>query len=275
MNLQDQFVRVPETFEGWALLHEFFRVDWKKLKEVSPEKKMKLADEWAAFQAEQNKEGFRTAYYGVLGHKGDILAIHFKSTYDELLSVQNTFAQTEFANYIEKVNSYVSVVELGMYEFTVKLEEKLLAQELSPETDEWNAAWAESMSEQRERIKNRLYTDIPNHPYVCFYPMNKKRGENVNWYTVPMKKRQDMMREHGMIGRKYAGKVTQVISGSIGFDDWEWGVDLFSQDPLVFKKLVYEMRFDEASALYGEFGPFYFGIHLNSEQYRQFMEGKL
>ena len=84
--------------------------------------------------------------------------------------------------------------------------------------------------------------------------MNKRRGEDKNWYAVPFEERARMMRDHGVIGRHYAGAVNQIISGSIGFDDWEWGVDLFADDPVVFKKLVYEMRFDEASAWYAEFG---------------------
>ena len=96
--------------------------------------------------------------------------------------------------------------------------------------------------------------------------MNKFRGEAKNWYSEPIRERQRMMREHGMIGRHYAGRVTQIISGSIGFDDWEWGVDLFADDPLVFKKLVYEMRFDEASAVYGLFGTFFVGLRFPVSQ---------
>ena len=90
--------------------------------------------------------------------------------------------------------------------------------------------------------------------------MDKKREGADNWYRLDIERRRDLMREHGMVGRRYAGLVTQIISGSIGFDDWEWGVDLFADDALVFKKLVYEMRFDEASAGYAKFGPFYFAI---------------
>ncbi len=86
--------------------------------------------------------------------------------------------------------------------------------------------------------------------------------------------RQRMMHEHGFIGRKYAGQVTQIISGSIGFDDWEWGVDLFADDPLVFKKLVYEMRFDDASAVYAEFGSFYFGLRFPVSKLGVFLEGR-
>jgi chlorite dismutase len=104
--------------------------------------------------------------------------------------------------------------------------------------------------------------------------MNKFRGEHKNWYSEPITERQRMMREHGMIGRHYAGRVTQIISGSIGFDDWEWGVDLFADDPLVFKKLVYEMRFDEASALYGLFGAFFVGLRFPATQLGALFEGK-
>jgi chlorite dismutase len=92
-------------------------------------------------------------------------------------------------------------------------------------------------------MTQRLYPAIPDAKYVCFYPMDRKRAETANWYTQPMAERQRMMHEHGLIGRRYADSVRQIITGSIGFDDWEWGVDLFADDPLIFKKLIYEMRF--------------------------------
>jgi chlorite dismutase len=104
--------------------------------------------------------------------------------------------------------------------------------------------------------------------------MNKLRGETKNWYGETIGERHRMMREHGVIGRHYAGRVTQIISGSIGFDDWEWGVDLFADDPLVFKKLVYEMRFDEASAVYGLFGAFFVGLRFPSSHLGMLLEGK-
>jgi chlorite dismutase len=104
--------------------------------------------------------------------------------------------------------------------------------------------------------------------------MDKKRGDMRNWYQVPIADRQKMMSEHGLIGRRYAGQVTQIISGSVGFDDWEWGVDLFADDPLVFKKLVYEMRFDEASAAYGLFGTFYVGLRFFAAELGTFLAGQ-
>jgi chlorite dismutase len=104
--------------------------------------------------------------------------------------------------------------------------------------------------------------------------MNKRRGEDRNWYMAAFEDRARMMREHGMIGRHYAGAVTQIISGSIGLDDWEWGVDLFADDPLTFKKLIYDMRFDEASAVYAEFGPFYVGLQFSPSELPRLLEGE-
>ena len=131
------------------------------------------------------------------------------------------------------------------------------------------------MAVQKERVRARLHLPMPRDRYLCFYPMDKRRGEVVNWYQVPMDKRQHMMRDHGMIGRKYAGRVTQIITGSIGFDDWEWGVYLFAPDPLVYKKLIYEMRFDEASALYAEFGPFCVGLRFAPEELPKLFSGRV
>ena len=104
--------------------------------------------------------------------------------------------------------------------------------------------------------------------------MDRKRGESLNWYTLPIEERQRQMEEHGMVGRRYAGKVQQIITGSIGFDDWEWGVDLFAPEPLVFKKLIYEMRFDQVSAVYAAFGQFFVGVRLPLAEMGECGEGK-
>ena len=123
-------------------------------------------------------------------------------------------------------------------------------------------------------MASRLWPALPRRRHVCFYPMNKRRGEHRNWYAERFEDRAAMMREHGHIGRHYAGQVTQIISGSIGLDDWEWGVDLFADDPLVFKKLIYEMRFDRASAEFAEFGPFYVGLQFGTEELVSLLEGR-
>jgi chlorite dismutase len=134
---------------------------------------------------------------------------------------------------------------------------------------------ADVLTRQSAAMTSRLFPAIPAGQYLCFYPMDRKRGEASNWYQVSMAERQRMMHEHGMIGRRYADQVKQIITGSIGLDDWEWGVDLFADDPLVFKRLIYEMRFDEVSAVYALFGKFYLGLRVSVSALPALLEGEL
>jgi len=124
-------------------------------------------------------------------------------------------------------------------------------------------------------MKSRLFPTIPPNRYICFYPMDRRRGEDKNWYTLPMEERQRQMNEHGMVGRRYAGEVKQIITGSIGFDDWEWASTSSPTTPLVFKKLIYEMRFDQVSAVYALFGSFYVGLRCPADRLHDLLEGKL
>jgi chlorite dismutase len=208
---------------------------------------------------EQNATG-QTAAFSLLGHKGDLILVHFRQSFDDLSKAEMRLSRLRLWDYLEPTSSYLSVVELGLYESSLKTYATLAEQGIVPHSEEWNAAIAEVLKRQREAMHPRLFPQMPAHKYLCFYPMDRKRGEEKNWYQLPMAERQRQMHEHGMIGRRYAGEVKQIISGSIGFDDWEWGVDLFADDPLVFKKLIYEMRFDEVSAVYALFGSFYVGI---------------
>jgi hydrogen peroxide-dependent heme synthase len=267
--------QVPETLEGWSVLHQMFRVRWDALKALPAERRRKIADEATALLSslEGRKEG-PSALVHVLGHKADLMLIHFRKTFDDLAQTETQVARLGLHDHLEPATSYVSIVELGMYDMTAKIHEDLKARGLKTTTDEFEKAFDEEMVRQRERMAGRLFTEIPRRRQVCFYPMNKKRGETKNWYTVPFDKRAAMMREHGFIGRAYSGQVTQIISGSIGLDDWEWGVDLFADDPVVFKKLIYEMRFDEASADYAEFGPFYVGLQFTARELDAFLEGR-
>jgi peroxiredoxin len=211
----------------------------------------------------QRLEAEGSAVFSMLGHKGDLLFVHFRKTFDELNKADVTVSKA-LAGLADIVNSYVSVVELGLYESSVKLYDALVARGVLPNSEEWNAEVEETLKRQRTAMASRLFPEIPSGKYICFYPMNKRRGEDKNWYFLPIQDRQRQMAEHGEIGRRYAGSVRQIISGSIGYDDWEWGVDLFTENPLVFKQLIYEMRFDEASAVYAEFGPFYTGLRLRA-----------
>jgi chlorite dismutase len=176
--------------------------------------------------------------------------------------------------YLETAGSYLSVIELGLYESTIKLYRSLQERGVPPHSEEWNGEVEQTLERQRQAMKPRLYPKIPPARYVCFYPMDRRRGEQKNWYTLPIEERQRQMEEHGTVGRRYAGRVQQIISGSIGFDDWEWGVDLFADEPVVFKKLIYEMRFDEVSAVYSNFGVFHIGLRCPAEKLGDLLAGK-
>jgi len=268
---------VPETLEGWSVLHLMFRIDWGRLSETFPGDRAQMAEEAACVLTGtlSPDAGRDTTLVQLLGHKGDLMVIAFRRSFDDLGRVQLAWSRTKLHAFLIPTTSYVSVVELGMYEMTAKLHRQLADRGLAPDTDAYNQAFDEEMERQRQRVSGRLFAAIPPARYVCFYPMNKRRGESFNWYTEPFGRRAELMLEHGKVGREYAGKVTQIISGSMGFDDWEWGVDLFADDPLTFKKLIYEMRFDEASAKFAEFGPFYVGLQFSASELGSFLEGQL
>jgi peroxiredoxin len=273
-----EFPPVPLTLEGSFMLHQFFRFDWAKWKSCADSERQKAVAEFAtALQTlECDPSGkVQTAVFSQLGHKGDLILVHFRDSLETLNQVELDLAQTALFDFCELKHSYVSVVELGLYESTRKTYEAAAAKGLVEHSPEWDAEIAESLKRGAEAMKPRLWPSVPEAKYLCFYPMDRKRGEQVNWYTVPFADRQRMMHEHGMIGRRYGVHVKQIISGSIGMDDWEWGVDLFAEDPVVFKKLIYEMRFDEVSAVYALFGQFFIGVRLPLEKLVGWVEGKL
>ena len=220
----------------------------------------------SVLSAMEGDGGGSSALFSTLGHKGDLLLLHFRKDLEALNRAELAVSGLRLYEFLEPTTSYVSVVELGLYDSSVKLYRELADEGVGTDSPEWAERVRNRTTEQTVAMAPRLDPAMPPHKYLCFYPMDKKRGEDRNWYTVPIEKRRDMMREHGMIGRRYAGRVKQIISGSIGFDDWEWGVDLFADDPLVFKELIYEMRFDEASAVYALFGPFYISLRLRSSE---------
>jgi peroxiredoxin len=267
---------VPLTLEGSFILHQMFRVRWPAWKSLqSSAQKELVGAATRLLEKEKQEDEAQSAVFSLLGHKGDLMLIHFRPTLEALNEIELRLARLGLSEFLEQSTSYLSVVELGLYEVSVRLYRTLKEKGTRPRSPDWDQAVEAELAKQRKAATPRLWPGIPPRRYVCFYPMNKMRGEEKNWYQVPMTDRQRMMREHGMIGRRYSGQVTQVISGSIGFDDWEWGVDLFADDPLVFKKLVYEMRFDEASAVYGVFGAFYAGLRLPVTSLGEFLEGRM
>ncbi|WP_221567360.1 hydrogen peroxide-dependent heme synthase [Alkalihalobacillus sp. TS-13] len=241
-----------KTLDGWYCLHDFRTMNWTAWKSISSDERehaiqelLTFLEKWEVTEAQQQGSH---AFYSIVGQKADFMMMLLRPTMQELNEIETAFNKTTFAEYTVPVYSYVSVVELSNY---------MASKDVDPETD--------------PMIQGRLKPTLPKWEHVCFYPMDKRREGNDNWYMLSMDERRDMMRSHGMIGRGYAGKVKQIITGSVGFDDWEWGVTLFANDVLQFKKLVYEMRFDEVSARFGEFGSFYVGNILPKEKVSSFL----
>jgi chlorite dismutase len=274
-----EFPPVPLTLEGSSLLHQFFHFDWKAWRTTPLADRERIATQATGalkiLERANPEFPIRSALFSELGHKGDLILIHFRDSLEALNQVELDLAQTGLYDYLTPTHSYVSVVELGLYESTRKTYESAALKNLETHSADWKAEIHAVLERSASAMASRLFPSVPEAKYLCFYPMDRKRGEQVNWYTVPFTDRQRMMHEHGMIGRRYADQVKQIISGSIGMDDWEWGVDLFAEDPVVFKKLIYEMRFDEVSAVYALFGQFYIGVRLPIEKLGGWLSGKL
>ncbi len=242
-----------ETLEGWFSLHDFRHFNWPVWNALAKEEKHEIQEELAALlsrymQIEEKREG-SFAFYNIVGQKADFLFLNLRPSLSDFSFVEQEFHKTQFAKLTTPAYSYVSVVELSNY---------VVSHEKTPEIE--------------AMINSRLKPVLPKTKHICFYPMNKRReGTENNWYLLPLEERKRLMKSHGMLGRKFAGQVTQMIGGSIGLDDWEWGVTLFAEDPLVFKHVVTDMRFDEVSARYADFGAFFVGNQLTLPQLKQIL----
>ena len=188
--------------------------------------------------------------------------MHFRPTLDAIGTAQQTVARLALSKALTTVYTFLSVTEAGLYHASAQLADEALARGGVAGDDMYRTAMAARVEQERAspHVQRRLFPQQPaDMPYVCFYPMSKRRAVGQNWYALSLEERSRLMMTHGATGRGYAGRVSQVISGAIGLDAWEWGVTLFAGDPLQFKKIVTDMRFDEVSAEYAEFGDFYVG----------------
>jgi len=253
----------PQTDEGWYVLHDFRTVNWAAWRAAPEEKRRRALDEGVDYlrthEAVDDAEAGGSAVFSVLGHKADLLVVHLRPTTRNLDTAERRFESTTLADYTTQTSSYVSVTEASGYSEAAR--------------DYFEEGETENEGLQRY-IESRIHPDLPDAEHVCFYPMDKRRGEEHNWYDLPFDERADLMAGHGEIGRDYAGKVEQIISGSLGFDDYEWGVTLFADDPTEIKDLLYEMRFDPSSSRYAEFGRFYFGRRFPPSDLEPFLLGE-
>jgi chlorite dismutase len=190
------------------------------------------------------------------------MVIHFRESLDAIGAAQDSLSKTELGKTLQSVYTFLSVTEAGLYHITAELARAAEARGGKVGDAEYTRTLAGRAAAEREsqQVRRRLYPELPdNMPYICFYPMSKRRDASQNWYTLPLDERSRIVQAHCITCVRYSVKVQQVITGAIGLDSWEWGVTLFAQDPLDFKKLVTDMRFDEVSAKYAEFGDFYVG----------------
>jgi chlorite dismutase len=257
----------PETLEGWWALHQIFAVNRSPVDEwrqhhgpVVMNPVGHLADTLADL-AVSGDAGWSIAVQ-LIGSASDIMLVHFRQTLDDIGAVQRWLADVPAMASLSLRESFLSVTEAGMYALTAKLARETAARGGNVGDDTYKQELATRLGAERANphVQGRLFPPVPpDMPYVCFYPMSKRRETGQNWYLLPADERSQLMWLHGQTGRRYAGRILQIITGAIGFEQWEWGVTLFAKDPLDFKKLLTEMRFDEASAKYAEFGEFYVG----------------
>ncbi|TRM10818.1 heme-dependent peroxidase [Lentibacillus cibarius] len=229
-----------KTLDGWYCLHDMRTVDWTSWKMASSEERDEAIREFknllTKWEEVETAEKGSHVLYNVVGQKADLMFMFLRPTMNELTDIETEFNKSKFAEFLRPAHSYVSVVEISQY--------------------------GGNTSADDPKVRERLYPILPKWEHMCFYPMDKRREGDENWYALDFKERAKLLYEHSKTGRQYAGEIKQIITGSFGFDDWEWGVTLFAHDVLQLKKIVYEMRFDEVSAKYGEFGAFFVGNHL-------------
>jgi chlorite dismutase/heme-degrading monooxygenase HmoA len=241
----------PPTEEGWFALHDFRTIDWDTWRDTPDHDRQRILNEaiehlQTRLAVEDADEG-ASALYSVLGHEADLLVVHLRPSSAHIGALERQFEATEFAGYTERTRSFVSVTEASGY---------------SERAREYFDGDLDEDSGLANYIQTRLHPTIPDATHVCFYPMNKRRQPNQNWYDLPFEERADYMEAHGEIGREYGGKVVQMITGSIALDDWEWGVTLWGDDLVDMKDLLYEMRFDPSTSQFADFGQFYVGRRL-------------
>lgn len=230
-----------ETLEGWYCEHLVWNVNWQAVRRVDQTTRKTITDSYQRINDFLDKvEPAQGSHYWfrVNGFKGDLGLMILRPRLADLTAVEALIAKSALGTLLQPSRSFVSVTEVGTY--TGK-----------PKTDR---GWA--------YVNAHLKPQLPAMNYICFYPMNKRRWPRANWYELPYADRQKEMHEHGTIGRRYAGKIKQYITGAIGLDDDEWGVTLFADDPIEIKKLVTEMRYAAASAVYGDFPYFIIGTKL-------------
>lgn len=260
-NLPDPTIKMTE---GWHCLHLYYRVDAQKLSQISADDRARGRDELAGI-LDPARDGApaRLQTSVVSGHRADLGLMIMDVDPLVIDSVPQAIRSSALGVALEPTYSFVSITEVSEYVPTVEQYTEKLKRDGTDPSDPTFEAKINAYGQRLPMMnQQRLYPDFPAFPATTFYPMNKIRHPLANWYCEPSSSRGQMMSEHATSGIKFAGRVSQLITASTGFDDWEWGVTLWARAPEHIKEIVYTMRFDTASAKYAEFGPFYVGYIL-------------
>jgi hydrogen peroxide-dependent heme synthase len=255
--------------EGWNVLHLFYRIDYATWRLLSEQERRNAKTALSSLVQEvRAANSTQLLTFSIVSPKADLgfmlltPDLHFANAIEKKLSLSLG------DDVLTPVFSFYSLTERSEYTMSEDEHRAVLIKEknLKPESDEFEQSIAEFRTRMQKYVRDRLYPNLPDWPVICFYPMTKRREHENNWYRLPFEERKELMAGHGRLGRQYAGRVRQLITGATGLDDWEWGVTLFAQDVFEVKSIVYEMRFDEVSARFAEFGEFFIGLQLPLDQ---------
>ncbi|MFO0979441.1 MAG: hydrogen peroxide-dependent heme synthase [Planctomycetaceae bacterium] len=254
--------------EGWHCLHIYYKINQSALQSVPPEDRaFGRAEVIEILNPSAEHAPARLLTSVVSGHRADLGLMLMDPDPLRIDAIVQRLRASRIGTALESTWSFVSITEVSEYVPTVEQYAERLQREGTSPSD---PAYQAKINAYQQRLpamnQQRLYPDIPPFPVMTFYPMNKIRHPLANWYTEPFSARSELMAEHATSGIKFAGRVSQLITASTGFDEWEWGVTLWSRAPEHIKDIVYSMRFDRASAKYAEFGPFYVGYVMSAEE---------
>ena len=251
--------------QGIHVMHLFYTIDrgrWAQLPGGESAAALARLESLRAAHAAPSHP--RLTSYATLSGKADLAFILYAAELGHFGRMHRDVEACFAPGVLERVFSYLSVTELTEYMPTEEDNRRLLLEQekLAPDSEAFQKRWEELSKRKAEYEHYRLYPELPDWEVMGFYPMSKRRQDQDNWYSLDFAARKRLMGGHARVGRKYAGRITQLITGSTGLDDWEWGVTLVAHQADALKEIVYEMRFDEVSARYGEFGPFYINLRL-------------
>lgn len=253
--------------EGWHCLHLYYTVDQAQLNVIHEHQRAEGREQLAEIlNPERDGAPVRIQTSVVSGSRADLGLMIMDPDPLVIDRVQQAIRSSRLGPALKPSWSFVSISEISEYVPTLEQYAERLKQDGTPPSD---PAFEAKLNAYGQRLpamnKQRLYPEFPPFPVISFYPMNKIRHPQANWFSLPFSERSALMAEHATSGITFAGRVSQLITASTGFDDWEWGVTLWGRAPEHIKEIVYTMRFDEASARYAEFGPFYIGYILSPE----------